>query len=261
MAKNILTLHYSCNFSSGVLARAANTSQPRLVPRLGAFGQAERRLPGRPGRRVPEGGAEAGIHLLHPIWYVAEFASWIRWMAARFFTLSLLFLHKIELGSRLDPCCLHSWRRTRVWGQHPAQFQHPNAAHHPRDRKQHQSMRRRISKSLKSNNSSSSSSSARTVSSEVKSWWPSAAHAQVHSKFRFPFYYEMCWYVLERYLHCLTRHSYLKQEIHKEPVAVGKFSPWTSNYPTTSALYFPVISLLSLPLLNMNQMQNYTNNV
>ncbi|KAM9841750.1 lysine (K)-specific demethylase 2Bb [Aulostomus maculatus] len=41
---------------------------------------------------------------------------------------------------------------------------------------------------------------------------------KVHSKFRFPFYYEMCWYVLERYVHCLTKRSYLSQEVHKEPV-------------------------------------------
>ncbi|XP_072227422.1 lysine (K)-specific demethylase 2Bb [Leuresthes tenuis] len=41
---------------------------------------------------------------------------------------------------------------------------------------------------------------------------------KVHSKFRFPFYYEMCWYVLERYLHCLTKRSYLSQEIRKESV-------------------------------------------
>lgn len=45
---------------------------------------------------------------------------------------------------------------------------------------------------------------------------------QVHSKFRFPFYYEICWYVLERYLHCLTKRSYLSQEVRKEPVIMGK---------------------------------------
>uniref|UniRef100_A0A7N8Y692 Lysine-specific demethylase 2B n=1 Tax=Mastacembelus armatus TaxID=205130 RepID=A0A7N8Y692_9TELE len=39
---------------------------------------------------------------------------------------------------------------------------------------------------------------------------------KVQSKFRFPFYYEMCWYVLERYLYCLTKRSYLSQEIRKE---------------------------------------------
>ncbi|XP_044000584.1 lysine-specific demethylase 2B isoform X1 [Gambusia affinis] len=41
---------------------------------------------------------------------------------------------------------------------------------------------------------------------------------KVHSKFRFPFYYEICWYVLERYLHCLTKRSYYTHEIHKESV-------------------------------------------
>uniref|UniRef100_A0A3Q3LSE7 Lysine-specific demethylase 2B n=1 Tax=Mastacembelus armatus TaxID=205130 RepID=A0A3Q3LSE7_9TELE len=40
---------------------------------------------------------------------------------------------------------------------------------------------------------------------------------KVQSKFRFPFYYEMCWYVLERYLYCLTKRSYLSQEIRKDP--------------------------------------------
>uniref|UniRef100_A0A8C2A808 Lysine-specific demethylase 2B n=1 Tax=Cyprinus carpio TaxID=7962 RepID=A0A8C2A808_CYPCA len=33
---------------------------------------------------------------------------------------------------------------------------------------------------------------------------------KVHSKFRYPFFYEMCWYVLERYVNCLTRRSYMK---------------------------------------------------
>ncbi|KAJ0013148.1 hypothetical protein NQD34_017482 [Periophthalmus magnuspinnatus] len=41
---------------------------------------------------------------------------------------------------------------------------------------------------------------------------------KVHSKFRFPFYYEMCWYVLERYTHRLTKRSHLSPELHKEPV-------------------------------------------
>uniref|UniRef100_A0A673AZK2 Lysine-specific demethylase 2B n=1 Tax=Sphaeramia orbicularis TaxID=375764 RepID=A0A673AZK2_9TELE len=41
---------------------------------------------------------------------------------------------------------------------------------------------------------------------------------KVHSKFRFPFYYEMCWYVLERYIYCLTKRSYLCQETRKEDV-------------------------------------------
>ncbi|XP_062409812.1 lysine (K)-specific demethylase 2Bb isoform X1 [Sardina pilchardus] len=32
---------------------------------------------------------------------------------------------------------------------------------------------------------------------------------RVRSKFRYPFFYEMCWYVLERYIHCLTRRTHL----------------------------------------------------
>ncbi|KAI4897901.1 hypothetical protein NFI96_023114 [Prochilodus magdalenae] len=39
---------------------------------------------------------------------------------------------------------------------------------------------------------------------------------KVHSKFRYPFFYEMCWYVLERYVQCLTKHSYLSEDFQKE---------------------------------------------
>uniref|UniRef100_A0A673W5V7 Lysine-specific demethylase 2B n=1 Tax=Salmo trutta TaxID=8032 RepID=A0A673W5V7_SALTR len=35
---------------------------------------------------------------------------------------------------------------------------------------------------------------------------------KVNSKFRYPFYHEMCWYVLERYVHCLTKRSHLTLE-------------------------------------------------
>uniref|UniRef100_A0A3P9IV38 Lysine-specific demethylase 2B n=1 Tax=Oryzias latipes TaxID=8090 RepID=A0A3P9IV38_ORYLA len=41
---------------------------------------------------------------------------------------------------------------------------------------------------------------------------------KVHAKFRFPFYYEICWYVVERYFHCLTKRSYLSQDLHRENV-------------------------------------------
>ena len=54
-------------FSPGFLAGASHLSQPGPVWGLGAVGQAERHLLGGPGRRVPEGGAEAGTHLLHPL--------------------------------------------------------------------------------------------------------------------------------------------------------------------------------------------------
>uniref|UniRef100_A0A3Q0RFE1 [histone H3]-dimethyl-L-lysine(36) demethylase n=1 Tax=Amphilophus citrinellus TaxID=61819 RepID=A0A3Q0RFE1_AMPCI len=38
---------------------------------------------------------------------------------------------------------------------------------------------------------------------------------RVPAKFRYPFYYEMCWYVLERYLYCLTSISHLTPEFQK----------------------------------------------
>uniref|UniRef100_A0A9J7XZC6 [histone H3]-dimethyl-L-lysine(36) demethylase n=1 Tax=Cyprinus carpio carpio TaxID=630221 RepID=A0A9J7XZC6_CYPCA len=40
---------------------------------------------------------------------------------------------------------------------------------------------------------------------------------KVHSKFRYPFFYEMCWYVLERYVNCLTRRSYMSLEFGMKP--------------------------------------------
>uniref|UniRef100_A0A3B3Z7D2 JmjC domain-containing protein n=1 Tax=Periophthalmus magnuspinnatus TaxID=409849 RepID=A0A3B3Z7D2_9GOBI len=54
-------------------------------------------------------------------------------------------------------------------------------------------------------------------------WYHVFKGQKVHSKFRFPFYYEMCWYVLERYTHRLTKRSHLSPELHKEPVLLGDF--------------------------------------
>ncbi|XP_028741699.1 lysine-specific demethylase 2B isoform X2 [Peromyscus leucopus] len=39
---------------------------------------------------------------------------------------------------------------------------------------------------------------------------------RVQPKFRYPFYYEICWYVLERYVYCVTQRSYLTQEYQRE---------------------------------------------
>ncbi|XP_077588352.1 lysine-specific demethylase 2A [Stigmatopora nigra] len=44
---------------------------------------------------------------------------------------------------------------------------------------------------------------------------------RVPAKFRYPFYYEMCWYVLERYLYCLTNVSHLTPEFQKYSLGVG----------------------------------------
>uniref|UniRef100_A0A3Q1B079 [histone H3]-dimethyl-L-lysine(36) demethylase n=1 Tax=Amphiprion ocellaris TaxID=80972 RepID=A0A3Q1B079_AMPOC len=45
---------------------------------------------------------------------------------------------------------------------------------------------------------------------------------RVPAKFRYPFYYEMCWYVLERYLYCLTSVSHLTPEFQKYSLGIGK---------------------------------------
>uniref|UniRef100_A0A4W4E4M7 [histone H3]-dimethyl-L-lysine(36) demethylase n=1 Tax=Electrophorus electricus TaxID=8005 RepID=A0A4W4E4M7_ELEEL len=44
---------------------------------------------------------------------------------------------------------------------------------------------------------------------------------RVPAKFRYPFYYEMCWYVLERYLYSLTNTSYLIPEFQKHSLGIG----------------------------------------
>ncbi|XP_046705629.1 lysine-specific demethylase 2A isoform X1 [Silurus meridionalis] len=44
---------------------------------------------------------------------------------------------------------------------------------------------------------------------------------RVPAKFRYPFYYEMCWYVLERYLYCLTNTSHLTPEFQRHSLGIG----------------------------------------
>uniref|UniRef100_A0A665W9U3 [histone H3]-dimethyl-L-lysine(36) demethylase n=1 Tax=Echeneis naucrates TaxID=173247 RepID=A0A665W9U3_ECHNA len=44
---------------------------------------------------------------------------------------------------------------------------------------------------------------------------------RVPVKFRYPFYYEMCWYVLERYVFSLTKTSYLTPEFQKHSLGIG----------------------------------------
>uniref|UniRef100_G3U157 Lysine-specific demethylase 2B n=1 Tax=Loxodonta africana TaxID=9785 RepID=G3U157_LOXAF len=45
---------------------------------------------------------------------------------------------------------------------------------------------------------------------------------RVQPKFRYPFYYEMCWYVLERYVYCVTQRSHLTQEHQRESMLVAR---------------------------------------
>ncbi|XP_073676548.1 lysine-specific demethylase 2A isoform X2 [Garra rufa] len=44
---------------------------------------------------------------------------------------------------------------------------------------------------------------------------------RVPAKFRYPFYFEMCWYVLERYLYCLTNVSHLTPDFQKHSLGIG----------------------------------------
>uniref|UniRef100_A0A8C5Q0D5 [histone H3]-dimethyl-L-lysine(36) demethylase n=1 Tax=Leptobrachium leishanense TaxID=445787 RepID=A0A8C5Q0D5_9ANUR len=69
---------------------------------------------------------------------------------------------------------------------------------------------------------------------------------RVPTKFRYPFYYEMCWYVLERYVYCMTRRSHLTKDFQRESLSIdlelnGRRRPDTpsssssSNYSTSSS--------------------------
>uniref|UniRef100_A0A8C1J3V6 [histone H3]-dimethyl-L-lysine(36) demethylase n=1 Tax=Cyprinus carpio TaxID=7962 RepID=A0A8C1J3V6_CYPCA len=44
---------------------------------------------------------------------------------------------------------------------------------------------------------------------------------RVPAKFRYPFFHEMCWYVLERYLYSMTNTSYLIPEFQKYSLGIG----------------------------------------
>ncbi|KAG7254938.1 hypothetical protein CRUP_010465 [Coryphaenoides rupestris] len=52
---------------------------------------------------------------------------------------------------------------------------------------------------------------------------------RVPTKFRYPFYFEMCWYALERYVFSLTGTSYLTPEFQKHSLGIGLKKPAVSN--------------------------------
>uniref|UniRef100_A0AAQ4NXT8 [histone H3]-dimethyl-L-lysine(36) demethylase n=1 Tax=Gasterosteus aculeatus aculeatus TaxID=481459 RepID=A0AAQ4NXT8_GASAC len=52
---------------------------------------------------------------------------------------------------------------------------------------------------------------------------------RVPLKFRYPFYYEMCWYVLERYVFSMTKTSYLTPEFQKHTLGIGLKKPCGSD--------------------------------
>uniref|UniRef100_A0A8C7MG64 [histone H3]-dimethyl-L-lysine(36) demethylase n=1 Tax=Oncorhynchus kisutch TaxID=8019 RepID=A0A8C7MG64_ONCKI len=74
---------------------------------------------------------------------------------------------------------------------------------------------------------------------------------RVPAKFRYPFYYEMCWYVLERYLYCLTNTSHLTPDFQKHSLGVGEYT-----------ICFPSLSFLSIliPLNSENKLNGHVKN-
>ncbi|KAJ7419343.1 hypothetical protein WISP_54594 [Willisornis vidua] len=60
---------------------------------------------------------------------------------------------------------------------------------------------------------------------------------RVHAKFRYPFYYEMCWYVLERYVSCVTQRCHLSKEYQRESMLIdAKRKRSTDSYSSDSWL-------------------------
>ncbi|XP_013986248.2 lysine-specific demethylase 2B isoform X5 [Salmo salar] len=58
---------------------------------------------------------------------------------------------------------------------------------------------------------------------------------KVNSKFRYPFYHEMCWYVLERYVHCLTKRSHLTLEFRREPLLIDLETKLSTESPSSDS--------------------------
>ncbi|XP_075113879.1 lysine-specific demethylase 2A isoform X2 [Leptodactylus fuscus] len=63
---------------------------------------------------------------------------------------------------------------------------------------------------------------------------------RVPTKFRYPFYYEMCWYVLERYVYCMTRRSHLTKDFQRESLSIdlelnGRRRPETPSSSSSSS--------------------------
>uniref|UniRef100_A0A8K9WUD8 [histone H3]-dimethyl-L-lysine(36) demethylase n=1 Tax=Oncorhynchus mykiss TaxID=8022 RepID=A0A8K9WUD8_ONCMY len=65
---------------------------------------------------------------------------------------------------------------------------------------------------------------------------------RVPAKFRYPFYYEMCWYVLERYLFSLTNTSYLTPDFQKHSLGIGQCQ---QHYPLSLPPLCLCLSVLS----------------
>lgn len=47
----------------------------------------------------------------------------------------------------------------------------------------------------------------------------------------------MCWYVLERYVYCITSRSHLTKDFQKESLSMGRSSPYSFLTPIQLASY------------------------
>lgn len=62
-------------------------------------------------------------------------------------------------------------------------------------------------------------------------WVLLVSTCQVPTKFRYPFYYEMCWYVLERYVYCMTKRSHLTKDFQRESLSIGEYGSASWELP------------------------------
>ncbi|XP_031434162.1 lysine-specific demethylase 2B isoform X2 [Clupea harengus] len=67
---------------------------------------------------------------------------------------------------------------------------------------------------------------------------------KVRSKFRYPFFYEMCWYVLERYVHCLTRRTHLSPHFRLDTTVAATLTETESKQSTESPATDPRLDVL-----------------
>uniref|UniRef100_A0A2K5XSM4 Lysine-specific demethylase 2B n=1 Tax=Mandrillus leucophaeus TaxID=9568 RepID=A0A2K5XSM4_MANLE len=65
---------------------------------------------------------------------------------------------------------------------------------------------------------------------------------RVQPKFRYPFYYEMCWYVLERYVYCVTQRSHLTQEYQRESMLINVLKEHADDDPSLAITGVPVVT-------------------
>uniref|UniRef100_G1P3W0 Lysine-specific demethylase 2B n=1 Tax=Myotis lucifugus TaxID=59463 RepID=G1P3W0_MYOLU len=80
---------------------------------------------------------------------------------------------------------------------------------------------------------------------------------RVPNKFRYPFYYEMCWYVLERYVYCITNRSHLTKEFQKESLSMVHSSRKESIFCDHMAKWLVLTAFFFIPTdLELNGLES-----